>query len=69
MAEGPIDEIKDVSIALDRVMRDASAIVLRGYELATEEKIIRPGEHYHDKRGAAMWQMVTELVAQAEAAA
>jgi hypothetical protein len=43
--------------------------VLRGYQLATEEKILRPGEHYHDKRGAAMWQTVMELVAQAEMAA
>src|SRR5262249_34703530 len=69
MAEGPIDEIRDVSIVLDRVMRDASAIVLRGYELSTEEKIVLPGAHYHDKRGPAMWQTVTELVAQAEMAA
>jgi DNA polymerase I len=68
MAEGPIGDIKDVSLALDRVMRDASAIVLQGYELATDEKIIRPGEHHCDKRGAAMWQTVTELVARAEAA-
>src|SRR5262245_56382378 len=36
MAEGRVSEIKDVSRALDRVMRDASAIVLQGYELATE---------------------------------
>jgi DNA polymerase I len=66
MAEGPVEDIQDVSVALDRVMRDASAIVLQGRELSTDETIVRPAEHYCDKRGAAMWQTVTELVAQAE---
>ena len=62
MAEAALDEIEDASAALDRVMRDASAIVLRGYELPTDSQIIRPGERYYDERGEVMWQTVSKLV-------
>ena len=31
MAEGSADQVEDLSAALDQVMRDAAAIVLRGY--------------------------------------
>jgi DNA polymerase I len=66
MAEAPIDQVDDVSVALDRVMRDAAAVVLRGYELPTEAQIIRPGERYYDDRGEEMWKTVEELVAKRE---
>ena len=59
-------DVEDVSAALDRVMRDASAVVLRGYELPTDCQIIRPGERYFDKRGKAMWDTVTGLLAKRE---
>jgi hypothetical protein len=74
LAEAPLDQIEDVSSALDRVMRDASATVLRGYELPTgisgipddkEQPFIRPGEHYFDDRGVDMWT-VTRLVTNRE---
>ena len=59
-------DVEDVSVALDRVMRDASAVVLQGYELPTDCQIIRPGERYHHKRGKAMWETVTGLLAKRE---
>jgi DNA polymerase I len=65
MAEAPIDQAEAVSVALDRCMRDASAIVLRGYELPTDVQMIGEGqEHqrYYDDRGEAMWNTVTRLV-------
>ena len=65
MAEASIDQAEDVSAALDRCMRDASAIVLRGYELPTDVQLIGAGqEHqrYYDDRGEAMWNTVTKLV-------
>jgi hypothetical protein len=68
LAEAALDEIEEASVALDRAMRDASAIVLRGYELPTEFKIIRPGERYHDDRGVEMWSTITRLVAKLERA-
>ena len=70
MAEGPADQAEELSIALDRCMRDASAVVLRGYELPTDtadlDGPILPGRHYFDKRGREMWETVTRLVAQQE---
>ena len=66
MAEGPLSEVEDLSRELDRVMGDASAVVLRGYRLPTEAQSVRPGDHYKDKRGAAMWDTVTRLVAKLE---
>jgi DNA polymerase I-like protein with 3'-5' exonuclease and polymerase domains len=66
LAEGPIDQAKDISAALDRCMRDAGALVLRGYELPTDTGDlggpILPGQHYFDKRGAEMWATITALV-------
>ena len=56
-------DVKDVSAALDRVMRDASAVVLRGYELPTDYQIVRPGGRYFDKRGKAMWETVRDRAA------
>ena len=53
----------EVSAALDQVMRDAAAIVLRGYELPTDEQIIRAGSRYYDDRGEEMWKTVTDLMA------
>ena len=37
LAQGPTTDIHDVSAALDGCMRDASALVLRGYELPTSD--------------------------------
>jgi hypothetical protein len=66
MAEAPEGELEEVSAALDQVMRDASAVVLRGYELHTDVQLIRSGEHFFDKRGKEMWETVTQLVAKSE---
>lgn len=62
MAQGPSDCIEEVSAALDRCMRDASATVLGGYELPTDKQLILPGERFYDKRGASMWETVTKLL-------
>jgi DNA polymerase-1 len=67
VAEAEAGQEEEVSLALDRVMRDASRIVLRGYELGTDVQVVRAGEHFFDERGLEMWTMVTELLAKLEA--
>jgi hypothetical protein len=75
MGEGDPTVIRDVSQALDRCMRDASAIVLRGYEIPTDEGEaigphldgprkgpILPGECYYDKDGMATWSKLNVLI-------
>jgi DNA polymerase I-like protein with 3'-5' exonuclease and polymerase domains len=68
LAEGPISDITDISIALDRVMRDAAALVLQGYELPTADEIgpILPGQRFFDKRGEAMWNEINRLLEKVE---
>jgi DNA polymerase-1 len=62
MAEGPADQAEDIAAALDQVMRDASAVVLRGYELPTDKQVVLPGQHFFDKRGAEMWETISRLL-------
>jgi DNA polymerase I len=66
VAEGELADAEDLARELDRLMRDASAVVLRGHELPSGYQIIRPGERYFDERGEAMWKTVTGLVAKLE---
>jgi len=63
MIEVDIDCVEQVDAELSRAMRDASSLVLRGYELPTDRQIIRPGEHFHDDGGAEMWGTVERLLA------
>jgi DNA polymerase I-like protein with 3'-5' exonuclease and polymerase domains len=66
MVEAPAEQAEDVSIALDRVMRDAAAVVLRGYELPTDVKMVAAGQRYFDERGEAMWNTVNKLITRRE---
>ena len=66
LAEGPLNDAEELSRSLDQLMGDAAAMVLRGYRLPTDYQIIKPGEHYQDERGVAMWRTVTRLVAKLE---
>jgi len=66
LIEAEADRAEEASAALDRLMRDASRVVLRGYELRTDVQIVRPGQRYFDKRGAKMWDTVTGLLAKLE---
>jgi DNA polymerase family A len=69
MAEGPADQVEVVSAELDRAMRDASRVILRGYELRTDKQVILPRQRFYDKRGAGMWETITRLVSKLEKAA
>ena len=66
VAQSPSGDVEEVAVAFDRAMRDASAVVLRGYELPTDQQIVRPGGRYFDKRGAEMWETVTGLLTKRE---
>ncbi len=54
----------DIDVAVEEMqghMRRASEIVLAGFPLRTDAKIVRYPDRYADKRGVAMWQAVCEL--------
>jgi DNA polymerase-1 len=67
VAEVDLDHVGGASTALDRIMRDASAVVLRGYELCTEVQLVCPGGRFFDKNGLAMWNTVSRLLTRLEA--
>ena len=67
MVEAPAEQATDVSAALDRVMRDAAVVVLRGYELPTDVKMVAAGRRYFDERGEAMWNTISRLITKREA--
>jgi hypothetical protein len=51
----------ETSAALDQIMRDASAVVLKGYNLSTDEQVIQHGKRFFDDRGIEMWNTVSRL--------
>jgi len=55
----------EVDIACTRqAMAEASRIVLSGFEIRTDVKIIRYHERFADERGSVMWQRVMDLITQ-----
>jgi DNA polymerase I len=66
IVEGPLRDADELAEAVDQLMGDAASVVLRGYRLPTDCQPVKPGEHYKDDRGAAMWNVVTRLVAKLE---
>jgi DNA polymerase I len=63
VVESDAADARELAQAADRLMRDASAVVLKGYELPSDCAILMPGEHFQDKRGKAMWDTITKLLA------
>ena len=66
MIEADARQAEEAAAALDQVMRDASATVLRGYELPSDKQIVEHGKSFFDKRGAEMWETISRLVAKLE---
>jgi DNA polymerase I len=58
----PLD-LLDVHVArMQDAMREASRVVLYGFELGTDAEIIRYPDRYSDSRGAVMWARVMKLI-------
>jgi hypothetical protein len=64
----PIGKIDTAVTVTREAMAEASRVVLDGFEIRTEAKITRYPERFTDKRGTRMWNVVTQLVEEAEAA-
>jgi DNA polymerase I len=63
----PLDRL-DIDVArMQDIMREASRIVLEGFELGTDATVNRHPDRYMDERGTVMWQRIMALVDCAEA--
>ena len=58
LIEAPEAELEDAVATARAAMAEASRIVLGGFELATEVKVITWPGRYSDPRGEVMWQRV-----------
>jgi DNA polymerase I-like protein with 3'-5' exonuclease and polymerase domains len=61
LIEAPAADIDAAVAATQTAMREASEIVLAGFSLRTDVKVVKHPDRYMDKRGKAMWEAVCEL--------
>lgn len=65
LVEANVDEIDDVVDRTQTIMRDAGRVILDGFELESDAKIIRfPDRYCDDDRGLEMWNQVFRLATQ-----
>jgi hypothetical protein len=58
----PEREIEEAATAMSGYMREASRIVLNGFELRTDLNIVRYPEHFSSEKGATFWKTVSKLL-------
>jgi hypothetical protein len=63
----PLSRLEQDVAATQAVFGEASRVVLSGFELRSEAKIVRFPDRYSDARGRRMWQETMKLVEKAEA--
>jgi hypothetical protein len=64
LVEGPAGEIQDVVAATQVAMAEASRVVLSGFELRSDAKIVCHPDRYMDPRGKQMWETVMGIMAE-----
>ena len=62
----PVDRIKADVATTQEAMREASRIVLAGFELRADASIVAYPRRYSDPRGRRMWATVSNLLDEAE---
>ena len=66
LVEAPLVELDDVVAATEAAMARASAIVLDGFVLRTEAKVVRYPDRYMDDRGRPMFDTIMSIVGDLE---
>ena len=67
LVEGPTDEIHTVVRRTQAAMAEASRVVLDGFELRSDAKIVCWPDRYSDPRGERMWSTALNIVGDLEA--
>ena len=66
LIHAPLDRLEADICAMQAAMAEASRIVLAGFEIRTDCKIIRWPDRYMDERGKVMWERVWSLIGATE---
>lgn len=61
LIEADANEIGTAVAQTQEIMQQASEIVLAGFGLRTDAKVVKHPERYMDPRGEVMWRTVMEL--------
>ena len=64
LVEGPAETINETVANAQVAMREASSIVLGGFELETDAEIVSYPHRYSDERGTDMWGSVLAILAE-----
>ncbi len=62
----PMRRLDDDIAQMQDIMREASRIVLNGFELGTDATVVRYPDRYMDERGTVMWDRVMKLIQEQE---
>jgi DNA polymerase I-like protein with 3'-5' exonuclease and polymerase domains len=62
LVEGPADGIEDVVARTQGAMRKASEVVLSGFPLQSDAKVVKYPDRYMDEGGRRMWDIVNGLL-------
>ncbi len=68
LVEAPVGDIDEILGRCQQGMQRASELVLHGFPLRTEAKVVRHPDRYMDARGRAMWDRVFGLLDREKAA-
>jgi hypothetical protein len=66
LIEGSAESIDDIVAMTQECFVESSRIVLDGFELRSDAKIVRYPERYMDERGVVMWNEVMRLLDEIE---
>ena len=58
----PLYQLDEDVAAMREAMREASSVVLTGFELGTDVKVVTHPDRYEDPRGQVMWHRVMSLI-------
>ncbi len=62
LIEAPLEELDETIANAQELMSEASEIVLDGFRLRSDAKVVRYPERYMDERGTGMWDRVWRLI-------
>ena len=62
LIEARIEEIDHAVVMMQEIMKEASEIVLGGFSLESDAKIVCHPDRYSDPRGEQVWNMVMEIL-------
>ena len=62
LIEAPLDQLEESVESAQTTMAKASEVVLDGFRLRSDAKVVRYPDRYMDKRGRRMWTTVQEIL-------